>query len=117
MNIEIGSVVEKKNYTEVAIKCNELGDRHIKEQDGQYVIAANEPTPEPTTEEIVARMEAETGLTRAVREVVLNNTVTVSDYVKEKAQEIEDLATPLREEEELAEPVVDEDLLSGDTLE
>lgn len=53
--------------------------------------------PEPTLEEQVAKLEAETGLTRAVREMVLAANSGVSDYVKAKAREIETLAAPLRE--------------------
>ena len=58
------------------------------------------PTPEPvpsTIEQQVATLEAETGLTRPVREMVLSANSGVSDYVKAKAREIETLATPLRE--------------------
>lgn len=96
MNIEIGSVVNKKDYTAVAIACNKVGDRHIEQQNGQYVVAANPPIPEPTTEELVAKMEAQTGLTRVMREIVLAENSGVSDYVKSKAQEIEDMAADLR---------------------
>ena len=57
------------------------------------------PTPEPvppTIEQQVATLEAVTGLTRAVRELVLADNSGVSDYVRAKAQEIEALANPLR---------------------
>ena len=43
------------------------------------------------------KAEAETGLTRAVRELVLAEKSGVSDYVRQQAQEIETLAEPLRE--------------------
>ena len=52
--------------------------------------------PEPTIEEQVAKMEAETGLTRVMREMVLAENSGASEYVKGKAQEIEALATELR---------------------
>lgn len=52
--------------------------------------------PEPTTEEKVQALELSTGLTRAVRELVLADNSGVSDYVRAKAQEIESLANPLR---------------------
>lgn len=52
--------------------------------------------PEPTTAEQVQALEAATGLTRAVRELVLADNSGVSDYVRAKAQEIEALANPLR---------------------
>lgn len=41
--------------------------------------------------------EEETGLTRVVRELVLAENSGVSSYMKTKAQEMEQLAAPLRE--------------------
>lgn len=52
--------------------------------------------PEPTIEEQVAKLEAETGLTRIMREMVLADNSGASDYVKAKAAEIEALAEGLR---------------------
>ena len=52
--------------------------------------------PEPTNAEKVQVLEQETGLTRAVRELVLAENSGVSDYVRAKAQEIEALANLLR---------------------
>ena len=94
---EIGTVITKETYTQAAIACNKTADRHIEKQGEQYVIVANPPAPEPTAEEQVAKLEAETGLTRPVREMVLAENSGVSDYVKAKAREIETLAAPLRE--------------------
>ena len=95
---DIGQVLTKENYTQGAIWCN-ANNAHIDKQDGQYVIVANATIPEPPLEEQVAKMEAETGLTRVMREMVLAENSGASDYVKAKAQEIEDLATSLRKEE------------------
>lgn len=100
---EIGTILNKENYTQAAIACNKTADRHIEKQDGQYVIVENAPITEPTIEERVAKLEAETGLTRAVREMVLVENSGVSDYVKAKAREIETLAAPLREAAKQAE--------------
>ena len=47
-------------------------------------------------EEQVAKLEAETGLTRVMREGILAEGSPYSDYVKEKALEIEDFASQLR---------------------
>ncbi len=56
------------------------------------------PAPvEPTAQERVFLMETETGLTRAVRELVLAEGSGASEYLKNKAAEIEELAVPLRE--------------------
>lgn len=99
---EIGQVLTKDNYTQGAIWCN-ANNAHIEKQDGQYVIVANAPAPEPTIEEQVAKLEAETGLTRIMREMVLAENSGASDYVKAKANEIEDLAKQLRTTEEISE--------------
>lgn len=50
-----------------------------------------------TPQEQVLALEAQTGLTRAVRELVLAEGSGASGYVKQQAQEIEALAAPLRE--------------------
>lgn len=100
---EIGTVITKETYTQAAIACNKAGDRHIEKQDGQYIIVANPPAPEPTVEEQVAKLEAETGLTRVMREMVLAENSGASDYVKAKANEIEELAKQLRTNEESSE--------------
>ena len=94
---EIGQIVDKENYTQAAIACNKAGDMHIELQDGQYVIVSNAAPAEPTIEEQVHALESQTGLTRAVRELVLAEGSGASDYVRAQAQEIEALAVPLRE--------------------
>ena len=101
----INDIVTKDNYTEAAIFCNKAGDKHIELVDGQYVIVANPVPPENTLEEQVAKLEAETGLTRVMREMVLAENSGASDYVKAKANEIEDLAKQLRTTEETSETV------------
>ena len=92
---EIGQVLTKENYTQGAIWCN-ANNAHIEVLDGVYTIVENAPAPEPTTEEKVRALENETGLNRAVRELVLTDNSGASEYVKAKAQEIEALATELR---------------------
>ena len=93
----INDIVTKDNYTEAAIFCNKAGDRHIELVDGKFKIVANPVPPEPTIEEQVVKLEAETGLTRIMREGILAEGSLYSDYAKAKAQEIEDLAKELRE--------------------
>ena len=97
MEFEIGQIVDEENYTQAAIACNKSGDRHIEQVDGQYIIVANSSKSEHTAEEMVRAKEAQTGLTRAVRELVLAENSGASDYVHELAQKIEALAAPLRE--------------------
>ena len=99
---EIGQILTKENYTKGAIWCN-ANNAHIEVKDGQYIIVENAPIPEPTLEEQVAKLEAETGLTRVMREMVLAENSGASDYVKAKANEIEELAKQLRTTEETSE--------------
>ena len=64
---------------------------------GEWYLKGYAPSkPEPTTEEKVQALENETGLTRAIREIVLSGDVTLSKYVIDKATEIEALAKELR---------------------
>lgn len=91
----IGQIVTKENYTQAALWCNQNG-AHIEPQNGSYVIGANPAPAEPTAQERVQAKELQTGLTRAVRELVLAENSGASDYAKQQAQEIETLATPLR---------------------
>ena len=100
----IGQVLTKENYTVAAVWCNTNG-AHIKKQNGAYVIVQNAPAPEPLLEEKVAKLEAETGLTRVMREMVLAENSGASEYVKVKANEIEDLAKQLRATEKNSETV------------
>ena len=93
---EIGQVLTKENYTQGAIWCN-ANNAHIEAKDGQYIIVANAPAPEPTIEEQVSSLEQTYGMTRWQREGILAEGSLYSEYTKAKAQEIEDLAKELRE--------------------
>lgn len=97
MNYKIGQTFKGTYPPEAAVWCN-TNNAHIEKQDGQYIIVANPPIPEPTLEEQVAKLEAETGLTRVMREMVLAENSGASDYVKAKANEIETLAEELRKQ-------------------
>lgn len=76
-------------------------DKNYFLHNGEYVTEI----PEPTIEEQVAKLEAETGLTRVMREMVLSENSGASYYVKAKANEIEELATQLRTAEKSSEVV------------
>ena len=95
MNYKIGQTFKGTYPPEAAVWCN-ANNAHIKQQDNDYVIVANAPATEPTVAEQVQALESETGLTRAVRELVLADNSGASEYVKTKAQEIETLAKELR---------------------
>lgn len=102
MEWNIGDIVSKEDYTACAIFCNKVGDRHIEKKDGVYVVVANEIYV-PTKQEILMQKEAEYGMNRAMREVILGS--ACSDFVKARAEELEALAEEIRkdseEEEEL----------------
>ena len=107
---EIGQVLTKENYTAAVVWCNR-NHAQIVRVGGKYVIAACRPVPEPTTAEKVQALESETGLTRAVRELVLADNNGASEYVINKAKEIETLAQELRPSAEKTEPSTDETLV------
>lgn len=84
-------------YAQVAAWCNNNG-YHIEEEGDYYVVKVNPiiPIPEPTLEERVAMLEDKYKMYRWEREGILAEGSAYSDYAKEKAQEIEDLAEELR---------------------
>lgn len=91
---EVGLGTDKQAYASAGMTLQDVEQAW----DGSWYLAGYAPKqPEPPAEEQVAKLEAETGLTRAVREMVLAENSGVSDYVKAKAREIETLAAPLRE--------------------
>lgn len=108
---EIGQIVNKEDYTKAAIWCNK-NNAHIELFGGKYVIVVNPAEKEPTLEERVAKLEAETGLTRVMREGILAEGSPYSLFIKEKALEIEELATQLRTDDNQSA-----DELTGATLE
>lgn len=57
------------------------------------------PPPEPVTLPLAQQvdvLETQTGLTRAVRELVLTENSGSSQYVKDQARKLENMAAPLR---------------------
>ena len=92
---KIGQKFNKTYPVAAAIWCN-ANNAHIRPGNGIYTIVENVPVARPTTAEKVQVLEQATGLTRAVRELVLAKNSGVSAYVKNKAQEIEKLAEELR---------------------
>ena len=96
MNYKIGQTFKGTYPPEAAVWCN-ANNAHIEAKDGQYIIVANLPIPEPTLEEQVSSLEQTYGMTRWQREGILAEGSLYSEYTKSKAQEIEDLAKELRE--------------------
>lgn len=92
---KIGQTFKKEYPPEAAVWCN-ANNAHIEVLNGAYTIVENAPAPEPTVAEQVQQLEQQTGLTRAVRELVLAENSGVSEYVVNKAKEIENLAVQMR---------------------
>ena len=91
---EIGKVITKQEFPKASTWANK-NNASVKLIEGKYVIVASADA-EPTLEERVARLEAETGLTRVMREGILAEGSPYSLFIKEKALEIEELASQLR---------------------
>ena len=90
---DVGLGTNSAFYQSIGMKEMEVEHAY----NGSWYLKGYAPAkPEPTLEEQVAKLEAETGLTRIMREMVLAENSGASDYVKAKAQEIEALAEGLR---------------------
>lgn len=64
---------------------------------GQWYLVGYAPSkPAPTLQEQLLEMERNTGYTRAIRELILAENSGASEFVKNKAQEIEQIAEQLR---------------------
>lgn len=97
--MQIGDKLYKKdktyeNYSNMAVWCNS-NNALIEDKGEYYEIVAFVPQ-EPTTQEKLVRLEQSTGLIRPIRELILAEGSSASEYVKNKAQEIEDLAEQIR---------------------
>lgn len=84
---EIGQILTKENYTQAAIECNKLGDRHIEKQGGQYIIVAKS---KPTEEELkkiriddLKKLLADTDY-KAIK--YAEGLITEEEYAETKAQ-------------------------------
>lgn len=83
-----------KKYTEMAIWCNS-NNAKIEDKGEYYEIVAIVPYT-PTIKEQLVSLESQTGYNRAIRELILAENSGASEYVKNKAQEIENLAEQIR---------------------
>ena len=97
---QVGLGTNEKFYRDIGMTELEVEQAY----DSSWYLKGYAPSkPEPTTEEKVRALENETGLNRAVRELVLAENSGASDYIKSKANEIEDLAKQLRTTEKTSE--------------
>ena len=85
-----GKTIE--NYRDMAIWCNS-NNAKIEDKGDYYEIVE---IPVPTIKEQLEILEAQTGYNRAVRELILAENSGASEFVKNKAQEIENLAEQIR---------------------
>lgn len=83
-----------KKYTEMAVWCND-NNAKIEDKGEYYEVVAVVPYT-PTLKEQLEDLERKTGYTRAIRELILAENSGASEYVKNKAQEIEQIAEQLR---------------------
>lgn len=87
----------------------EVADDEVeKGYDGWWYLKGKAPVQ--PLEEKVEQLESSTGLNRMMRELVLAEDSGASDYIKNKAQEIEDLAEQLREQDDFGDK--DEEILA-----
>lgn len=99
MEYQIGYKLYKKdktieNYVKMADWCN--SNNATVEDKGEYYEVVEIIPHEPTLQEQLEEMESKTGYKRALRELILAENSGASEYVKNKAQEIENLAEQLR---------------------
>ena len=91
--VVVGTGTDSAYYQSIGMTPMEVEQAY----NGAWYVKGYAPAkPEPTIEEQVIKMEAETGLTRVMRELVLAENSGASEYVKGKAQEIEALAKEVR---------------------
>ena len=91
--VVVGTGTDKAYYQSIGMTQMDVEQAY----NGAWYVKGYAPAkPEPTIEEQVVKLETETGLTRVMRELVLAENSGSSDYVKAKANEIEDLAKQLR---------------------
>lgn len=83
-----------ENYSNMALWCNS-NNALIEDKGEYYEIVAIIPH-EPTIKEQLEELEHKTGYTRAIRELILAENSGASEFVKNKAQEIENLAEQIR---------------------
>lgn len=65
--------------------------------DGRWFLKGKSPKqPEPTLEEQLIKLETEYGMSRVIREGILNNPTIYSEFNVRRAKEIEELAIKIR---------------------
>lgn len=83
-----------EKYRNMALWCN--SNNALIEDKGEYYEVVAVVPYTPTLKEQLEDLERTTGYTRAIRELILAENSGASEYVKNKAQEIEDIAEQLR---------------------
>ena len=87
-------VTDYDYYATISVWCNQNNAR-IEDKGDYYEVVAIVPHV-PTLQEQVEALESQYGMSRWQREAILAEGSNYSDYTKDKAQQIEDLAEQLR---------------------
>lgn len=110
---KLGDTFKDTYPPSAAIWCNESGKYHIEAaeegKDYKYIIVENEVYV-PTDEEVLARKESEYQMNRWQREQILAEGSTFSDFTKQRAMELEELASKLRKSDTVEEEPSKEEL-------
>jgi hypothetical protein len=94
-NFYIGAIFDGVYPPEAAMWCNKNNATIVINKDNKYEII-EVPEHTETLEEKLLRLEVEYQMNRWQREAILAENSPYSEYTKQKAQELEDLAKELR---------------------
>ena len=86
--------IDEEKYSKVAEWCNE--NNATIEDKGEYYEVVEIIPHTPTIEEQVLSLESKYKMNRWQREIILAENSGASDYTKNKAQEIENIAEQIR---------------------
>ena len=93
--VRLGAGVDDEYYASIGMQEREVEQAY----NGNWYLAGFAPQkPEETAEQKLQRIEYESGLDRTLRELILAENSGASEYTKAKAQQIENMALPLRQE-------------------
>lgn len=88
-------LLTQEDFAAAARFLDEHPECEMQVIDGKHIIVEKDLKPEIQAQ--LKEMEAATGLTREIREIILANDLKVSDFVGEKFAKMEQLAEELRE--------------------
>lgn len=90
---DVGLGTNTEYYTKLGMTEQDVEQAY----DGNWYLVGYAPTkPEPTLQERLEQLEQEYQMNRWQREAILDPNSPYSDFAKERAQELEDLAEQIR---------------------